>query len=372
MRFNMLKAAVFASVCLIVTGCVTGRGGDPTVVRGAQRAAWSLDTGSGEMIVAVSPVRQTLQIMGSIGTVVGAGITAAQDASHKKRIMESIGDYPTGKILQERLAASIATALGEQSKRVAPLGNSTGYASMKDAEKERLARLGREDFDYLLDVSAMHGVFGYEGDLVVQLNAVLRSFPRGRIVWRDSLCIYGGDVLFSQRLGDPTDRLKFNLASPRLASKENAVSQWTRGNGALFKQSFETAVKQASEALLTRLGLMESADGYYALGVDAMNRRDFGQAHAWLSRAHELAPANPAIVNAIAVNLAHNGQPEEALKLARELTRGEGLKYAPAFFNLALFQAEASNLAEASFSYKEALRLGMPPDSNLEKKLEGK
>jgi hypothetical protein len=63
-----------------------------------------------ELTVAASPVRQTLQILGSAGTVLGFGISAAQDAVYAKAISDALGEYSPGTVFEQRLADALAAA----------------------------------------------------------------------------------------------------------------------------------------------------------------------------------------------------------------------------------------------------------------------
>ena len=82
------------------------------------------------------------------------------------------------------------------------------------------------------------------------------------------------------------------------------------------------------------------------------------------------APGDAHLRNAMAVNLAHNGQLEAALRLALELAQ-EQPDYAPAAYNLAWWYAVELGDAEAARPhYERALSLGMAPERKIERSLE--
>lgn len=155
--------------------------------------------------------------------------------------------------------------------------------------------------------------------------------------------------------------------SPRFTSAEDAVNQWTDDGGARLKQHFEQSVERAIAAVLTDLGLEETAEGRYVLGMQALLEKEYAAAEAYLARARELAPQLPEAGNALAVAKARNKNPEEAVQIA-EAVALEHPDYLPAQYNLAWFYAVELNNPEKGRPYfDKAVSLGASPGRKLEK-----
>ena len=75
----------------------------------------------------------------------------------------------------------------------------------------------------------------------------------------------------------------------------------------------------------------------------------------------------PLMINAHAVNMAHYGQVEDAIAVAKTMTEATP-DYAPAWFNLAYWYAvKKKDGASAQANYDKAIALGMAKDSGVEK-----
>jgi len=137
MRKNIRVFALAAAGLLLAPGCAKDRQADFSALTGAEKIAWSINNPREELTVAASPVRQTLQILGSAGTVLGFGISAAQDAAYAKAISDALGEYSPGTVFEQRLADALAAHLGEGARRVAPVGTAAGYNNPQEAKKAR-------------------------------------------------------------------------------------------------------------------------------------------------------------------------------------------------------------------------------------------
>lgn len=361
--------AVLLVVGILVAGCATSGKSGGESLRQASNPAWSLKLAPPHLVVAVSPVRQTLQIAGSIGTVLGAGITAVQNAKYKNEIEDALGGYNTVKSIEERTASSITAALGGKGARVAPFDKHVEGMSVSDVARARCRQIAKAGHDQVLDVSATHGVYGVGGELIVRLHAELHAAPSGKLLWKDSITFRGGEALAFRSLGDPTGQMMPNIMSPRLSSKAGAVSQWTDNNGAFFKTEYERATATALAGLEMELGGAETAEGLFALGADLMYQKKFAAAHERLEKARLLSPERLDIANTEAVNLGHHGQVDDAIVLANLVVAADG-ENAPAHMNLAWWYAvEKGQSEQAGPHYEQALKLGMAPVKKLEKAL---
>jgi tetratricopeptide (TPR) repeat protein len=350
-------------------GCATSdrSGGDS--LRQASQPAWSLKLSPPRLVVAVSPVRQTLQIAGSIGTVIGAGITAVQNANYKNDIEEALGGYDTVQVIESESAEAIAVALGKKGEQVAPFDKNVEGMSIREAAHRRYRQLAKAGHDQVLDVAVTHGVYGAGGELVVRLHAELHAVPSGKVLWKDTITFRGGEALAFRSLGDPTGQLKPNITSPRLSSKAGAVSQWTENGAARFKTEFERALTCALAGMQVSLGGPETVDGLFALGADLMYQKKFAEAHERLEKARLLARDRTDIANTEAVNLGHNGQVDDAIALSKLVVEAHDDDFV-SNANLAWWYAVEKNQPElARPYYDQALKLGMAPVKKLDRAL---
>jgi tetratricopeptide (TPR) repeat protein len=354
---------------LFLTACATTR--DPKVsLAESQKPAWALDNSQRDMIVAVSPARQTLQLLGSSGAIIGLGISAISNAKYRRAIEEVLEDYDARQVFEDRVAERLEPVMGAHAVRVEPLGSAPGYQAKRDAERARLRSLRGQGHDSLLDLKMTYGLFGYEGTLITKLDAVLLELPKGKRLWAESLVVSSEDILASDRLSDPTKRLGPNFSALRLTIGENAIEKWTGDGGATLRARYEAAVDGVVSALLTGMGLADETKGHYYLGHQAMHQKKFEKADAHFKRALELDPADIAARNGLSVNLAHNGQVQDAIKVAKEIIESAP-DYAPAYYNLAWWLSIEKKDPEAAKPYYEkALELGFPEDKKIEKALQ--
>lgn len=366
---------ILAVLCVVLaggmalSGCATSGKSVGEVMRRASNPAWSLKLVPPHLVVAVSPVRQTLQIAGSIGTVLGAGITAVQNANYKGEIEDALGDYDSAKITEARAEEAITAALGGKGDRVAPFDKNVEGMSIREAAHARYRRIAKAGHDEVLDVSVTHGVYGVSGDLVVRLRAELHAVPSGKLLWKETITFRGGEALAFRSLGDPTGQLMPNITAPRLASKSGAVSQWTEDKGAHFKAEFERALSASLAAMRVSLGGPETADGLFALGSDLMYQKKFAAAHEYFEKARLLAPDRLDIMNAEAVNLGHYGQVDEAIALSEKVLLVD-CDNATAHMNLAWwYGVDKKKPEQARMHYELARKLGLAPVKRLEKAL---
>ncbi len=364
----MLGIALAGGVAL--SGCATTGKSGGEALRQAVNPAWSLRLSPAHLVVAVSPVRQTLQIAGSIGTVLGAGITAVQNSVYRGEIEDALGGYDTAAVIETRAAEAIAAALDGKGQRVAPFDRNVEGMSIREATQARHRQIARTGHDAVLDVVITHGIYGVSGDLIVRLRAELHAVPSGRVLWKDSISFRGGEALAFRSLKDPTGQLTPNILSPRLTAKSGAVSQWTADDGIHLKREFERALTASLAGMQMALEKPDTVDGLFALGADLMYQKKFAEAHERLEKARILAPERQDIANTEAVNLGHNGQTDDAIALSERLLAADG-NNAAAHMNLAWWYAVKKNQPGlARPHYEQARKQGMAPVKKLEKVLE--
>ncbi|MCX5769916.1 MAG: tetratricopeptide repeat protein [Candidatus Hydrogenedentes bacterium] len=366
--FSKISAALSI---MLLAGCATvGRDRPPTLAS-AEAPAWSARTVNDEMIVAVSSVRQSVQILSSSVALVGAGVDAVVNARLKAAVLNVLGDYDAGALFDKKLEARLIESRPGLA-RVAPLQSTAGFNSERDAQASRRAALAKKGHDALLDLEMTYGLFGYEGTLVAKLDGNLTWLPDNNVLWRKSIVVSAEPILAGDKLSDPTKRLGPNLSSPRLTVEKDAVEQWTRDGGQTIRARFESAADGAISAMLVDLGLADESAGHYYLGKLAMNRKKFKLADEHFQKALAIDPGYIDALNGRAVNLAHNKQIDDAISLEKKLVESAP-DYATGWLNLAWFYAiDKKDAAAAKPYYEKALELGAAPEKKLEKAINSK
>lgn len=357
----------FVAVALLAQPALAADKKAYEAVKAAQSVGWSMNEDRSEMVVAISPVRQTLQIAGSAGTLLGASISAIANEKYRKAIEETLDGYDGTAVFRERLEQRLTAALGARATRISPMGSTAGANNVRDVQKERLERLAEAGQNLVLDLEVEYGLFGYQGLLVAKLDAKLYDTDSQHKVWSDSLLASSEYILASDKLKDPTEQLMPNLADPRFSIAEDAIEQWTSDGGAIFRSRFEAAADGCISALLMELGLEENADGAYYLGRVYLMRKQFEVAESYFKIALRLNPEYLPAKNGLSVTLAHDDRMEEAIALAKEIAAAAP-DFGPAQYNLAWWLAvELNDSAAAAPYYTQAKALGMPGNKKLSK-----
>lgn len=354
---------------VLSVGCATTTPDAGLALTSAEKPSWAVRSSQSDIIVAVSPARQTLQILGSSGMVLGAGISAVANDRYRQELDPILKEYNPGKVFEQCLENRLQETIGEKLERVAPLGSTVGFNSEREAEKARFAALAKQGRDKLLDLKMTYGLFGYDGSLVAELEGKLVELPQGHAIWRSDLVASAAPILMSDRLGDPTDLMKPNLSAPRLSGEKDAVEKWTKDGGVEFREAFEAAVEGAVSAILCDLGLVKEPNGFYYLGRQALYSKDFKAAETYFKNALTLDPESPAAQNGLAVTLARAKKVDDAIALAN-MVAAAAPEYAPAHFNLAWWYAlDKHDIPSATEHYAKALELGLSGHKKLDKAL---
>lgn len=368
---SILRKLSALGVTLVVagTGCVTVPEQRGDAIQTAASPAWSLEATTNEIIVAVSPARQTLALAGSTGLVLGAGISAVSNARHRQAIAEVLQGYDPGEVFENELASRLEAAVGPKLERVAPTGGTAGYSTLREARNAHHARLAKLGRDVLLDCRMTYGVYGYEGTLIAKLEGVLYDLKTNDALWRDAVVCSSEDLLASDKLTDPMDQMSPNYTSPRFTIEDDAIKQWTGDGGAVLRARFESTVQGAVSALLMSLGLAEDSHGAYYLAKGYMNCKKFEIAEDFYQKALALDPAYLDAQNGLAVNRGHREDYAGAIALSEKILATHP-DYGPAHYNIAWWQAvKLGDTDAARAHYEKALALGVSPHKKIDKAL---
>ena len=370
--FHMIVRVTLAPALALwlCAGCATSPPQPPAGPLGEATApVWSLKHAPNEFVVAVSPVRQTLQIGGTYGALLGAGIDVFRNEPYRRAFRELTQDYDPGEVFEARLTAAVQGAITPAPQEVAPLGSWGRHASARDAQLARLGRLSKDGAEAVLDLKISYGVFGPSGLLVAKIDGILYEAPAGRTLWRNHIVASWEPVLATEILEDPTHRLFANYTSPGFKVKDDAIVEWTQDAGETFRSQYEQTVDAAVEALLCDLGLRENPVGYYHLGKSALMHKRFDTAEDYFRKALALDESHQAARNGLAVSLAYNKEIEEALATIEELV-WEDPAFGPGWHNLAWLHAvKNKDPVAAAEPYRKARELGMPRSRKIERRL---
>lgn len=316
--------------------------------------------------VAVSPAGQTLRVAGLTGLVVGASVDAVANGRHRDDVRDALAGLEPAQYVGDRIDAGLKAHASGQVERVPPLGSTAGYKNLVEAERARFEGLGRQGAQLVLDVKSAQGLFGAQGTLAAELEADLYAVPSGRRVWHEDVLTVPEPILASGSVGDPTRRLKFNFSGPKFAAADDAVSQWTAGDGAALRDGLTAAIDGAANALMCAMGLSSDAEGLYHLGKSRLLLGDRTKAAEALHAAIAQAPDHADAKSTLAVLLAENGQVDDAISLARQVVEAHP-GHGPTWYNLAWWLAfERQDQAGAQAAYARARALGMPANDEMD------
>lgn len=380
-----MRKMLLPVIVVVLVGCSTSREDAGTLFRGAASPAWSLKGAKEGLRVSVSPAGRTMRIAGTSGLVLGTAVDAMVNSRYREAIAEVLEGYDAGAVLSERAGARLGAVLPRGIELVPALESAAGFRNLRDAQAARLEQLAKAGRGCVLDLKATYGIFGYQGTLVVKLEADLMDLPGGRRVWSGEFMASSEPMLAAAKPADPMKH-GGGLISTRLKADEDAIAQWTGDGGVTVRQRFEAAVDGAISAMLCDLGLVQEALGEYCLGKMASNEKRFEEADAHFLKALALGnrPVNPMdrfvvatalapesldALNGRAVNLGRMERTDEAIAAARALVE-QAPDHGPAWLNLAWWYAvEKEDSTAAKPCYERALELGMPALDDVEKAL---
>ncbi|HPU97264.1 MAG TPA: tetratricopeptide repeat protein [Candidatus Hydrogenedentes bacterium] len=360
---------VFAVFVLLVTGCAST---PPIQTKETEsRQAWSLRIMPEEMVVAVSPVRQTMQIAGSFATVVGAAITAAQDAQNRNRIEAALGSLNASDLFREAIGKEMTTGRdGSNRIMVPPPQDIRNPQERREADRKRFSALRKQGITEVVDVTLKYGLFGPEGELLAVVQASRIDTRSGRTRFREKWMVWAEPPNAFGPQGDPTRRMTPNITAPRLAAASYAVDRWLVSNAEPLRQGLLRLANGAADALSVGVNEKDIPNGWYILGVDALRRKHYQDARDFLEKAIQGSPDNTDYQLAYAVTLDRLKQRDAAVA-----TVEQALKNHPdqprLLVNLAWWLAsDERRAAEAETLFRRAIELGAPEYSAVRKAIQ--
>lgn len=364
---NRNRVGLTGLLVCVFAGCATVTDPPDTVLKSAARPAWSVKATPPEMIVNVSPAGDTLRIAGTAGMVVGSGADAVINARYRGPIRDALAGYDAADVFATKLRSRLESAVGTSLESVSPLGSTAGVDSKRDAEDLRLARLDKDGYDSLLELTTSFGIFGAEGTMAVKVDGKLTRLADTKTIWDNTIAVSASPVFADARLADPTKRMGYNVTNPDLTVDGDAVRAWTEDGGTILKSRFESTADAAVSALICDLGLAHEPVGEYYLGLLAMNRKKLDVAETHFATALSLDPNYIEARNARAVNHWHRKERQRAVTETRAIV-SDAPDFGPAHYNLAYWLAvELKEVADAQALYTRALELGMPTSKEIEK-----
>ncbi|NLN94227.1 MAG: tetratricopeptide repeat protein [Candidatus Hydrogenedens sp.] len=368
MIFKSDHLILFILAASLIAGCSSHKTLErPEILHEFKAPAFSLSVSQEEMTVAVSPVRQTLQIGGTMTALLGAGISALQDGHHARRVHEALYGFDCTEQLKEKLTEALEEAFSHSFTEVTAQGSMAGFHSIQEARKARFEGLNKRGYDAVLDLEGTYGIYGAEGLLVLRLKGELQDLAGGKRLWRNTLTAYSMDLYEGIKWKDPMDRLTPNIMSPRFSSGRDAIDQWTTDGGAPLRQGFEKALQELIAALLCDLGVEESATGLAVLGTNALLDGKKSEAHQYFQRAQRLNGEDPDIANGLALSLARMGDVEQGIVVAQESLASHP-DFQPLYYNLAWwYGVNLKQPDEGREYYEKALALGARPARRLKR-----
>ena len=365
-RYIFPPAAI--ALLALLAGCTT-LPDEPEIFTEADRAAWSGRIAPEDMVVAVSPVRRSVQVVHSSVALMGAGVDAVINDRYRRELRDALGPYDTASVLETEVARALEDAYPDDLDRVQPPFSTAGYANAREAREARFSALAGQGYETVLDLRMTRGLYGADAQMVVRIEGDLADLSTNRTTWRRVLVSVDRPLLAITEFRDPTRTYTPRIGWPQFTTEEDALDWWLAQDGERFKQAFEERVEGAAAALLHELDLERSALGAYVAGYSRMLRRDYEHAAALFEEALALDADSLDAANGLIVAQIRLGQYQQAAERAEGLTE-RAPNYGPGWFNLAwVLGRELEQPAQARAAYERALELDMPRSSRLERAL---
>ncbi|MFP4171394.1 MAG: tetratricopeptide repeat protein [Candidatus Hydrogenedentota bacterium] len=356
------------TVIALLTGCTTLPDNSEAFIE-SDKAAWSGRVAPEDMVVAVSPVRRSIQVLHSSVALMGAGVDAVVNDRYRRELREVLGSYDTGSVLETEVARALEDAYPDELDRVRPPFSTAGYANAREAREARFSSLAGQGYETVLDLRMTRGLYGADAQMVVRIEGDLFDLETHHAQWRRVLISVDRPLLAITELRDPTRTYTPRIGWPEFTTEDEALDSWLAEDGERFKQAFEERVEGATAGLLHELDLQPSARGAYEAGYSRMLREDYEHAAALFNEALALDADSLDAANGLIVAQIHLGQYQQAAERAEDLTEGAP-DYGPGWFNLAwVLGRELEQPEQAREAYERALELDMPESYRLERAL---
>jgi len=332
--------------------------------------AWSLRFFPKEMVVAVSPVRQTMQIAGSFATVIGAAITAAQDAETRNRLESALGTLDLSETFRKAIEEEMGTANGTKRIIVDPPADVRNPHERREAERIRLNALRRQGIGEVVDITVKYGLYGPEGELVAVVQAVRTETRNGRTAFKGKWLIPAEPPNAFGPLGDPTRRMTPNITSPRLTKAPYAVDRWLVSDAQPLRQGLLRLAADTARVLAVSINEKTDPGGWYVLGVNALRHKKYRDAHSFLEKTVQAESENPDYTLALAVTLDKLGKRDKAVDILRKVLEKHP-EHPRLMINLAWWLAQnRQQIDEADSLFRRAVELGAPDYTAVRKAIE--
>ncbi|HOK09010.1 MAG TPA: hypothetical protein PLT82_02575 [Candidatus Hydrogenedens sp.] len=338
----------------------------------AKQIAVSITVVPDEFVIAVSPVRQTLQIIHSTARLAGALISEVQNENYRKDLQKAIGEIKVTDSYRDAILNALKNKVSGEIIEVPPLGSTAKYKTDREAVQERLKQLRAKNFDVLIDMKITCGIYGPEGEMFFRWNGKLYDLHNEKLLWRNEMVFSPSvDFRINQDFKTYFNPFKSNMFSPRLTLSKNALSRWTDNHGENFKNSKEYGIQLAVSSLLGELQLEDSKEVYFAKGISELYRRKWKRAVPLFEKGWQQEKIDAIVGNALLVALYKAKRVDEAIKVGEALSQSSAVKpYSPLFYNLAIIYTEKKKDAQrAKEYYQKYIEISGTTDSKLEKKI---
>lgn len=342
-------------------------------LQSANKVAISIDASPDEFVIAVSPVRQTLQIIHSSARLAGALISEVQNENYRKDLQSVVGELNGTQLFRDAILNSLKERLSKEVVEVPPLGSTAKYNTDREAQQDRVQQLKNKGVDVLLDLKITAGIYGPEGEMFFRTNGKLYDVKKQKTLWRDEFVITPSvDFKVNQSFNTYFNPFKSNMFSPRLTMAKNALTRWTDNNGDNFKKAEELGIYLSIAQLYGGLQLEDTKDFYFACGISKLYAQKAKKAVPFFEKAWNMSKQEPQIGNALVVALYKAKRIDEAIKQGEAVIQTSGgQKYSVVYYNLAYILADKKKNAEkAKEYYQKYIELSGAPDPKLEKKIE--
>ncbi len=336
------------------------------VISSAGKVAMAIDLYPDEFVVAVSPVRQTLQIVHSTARLAGALVSEVQNERFRKRLEEVVGELKVPGEFKQRYLDALRARIGEKVEEVLPMGSSAKYRNEHEARLARIQSLKKKGYDVLIDVKLTCGIYGPEGEMFFRLGGVITDLREEKIVWRGEVVVSSEckEMKITSPFKTYFNPFKSNYLSPRLTIANNALSRWTDNDGKNYFEFKKEGIDLAISAFFTGIGLEESAKGWLGLGISEMYKRKWKRALEYFDKCVSLEPDNIVAQNARVIALYKTEKIDEAVELGEKIVGKSSIpEVRYVFYNLSyIYARKKKELAKAEEYYQKYIQLGGKPE----------
>jgi len=338
----------------------------------AKQIAISIDTVPDEFVIAVSPVRQTLQIIHTSARLIGALVSETQNEKYRKDLQAVVGELNGHLQFREAILNILKSKLSAEIVEVPSLGSTAKYANDREAQLDRMKQLHNKGFDVLIDLKITCGIYGPDGEMFFRWDGKLYDLAKEKTLWRgESVITPSVDFKVNQTFNTYFNPFKSNMFSPRLTIAKNALTRWTDNKGENLKKAQAYGIQLATSQILGVLQLDKSEDYYFACGISKLLTKKWKQAVPYFEKAWDLNTDNPALGNAYLVALFKAKKIDDAIKVGEEVIQGpNGTSYPTTYYNLAyIFATKKKDSVKAKEYYQKSVELSGKSDEKLEKEI---